>query len=359
MTWKSPKLRGSAVHMHLPIREALDDGATWICAPPDSREGGARGMYSEHASGWQRATFSPLASPLTPLQLSARNRDPHRTGYRYQFSPVPAQRNELRQQPLRSGRGWSQFSRQSGRNEMASRGWRHPENPDFTPQHFWNVLNECRQTHNQVRDTIAGLPQIVPKLNLTCVPMKYEEQPMPGPTTEQHEIPPLIRYKENVQQQIRRTTRKRESFAHEERRRTSEPRTARNSHVVSKQLNFPDHTAAAVSNPMGGDRDKQNTKFEDIHSLPGMFSSTKGQQRSLLATDKELMNLQHRKLGIKPQGTKWDLRGHLKAEDKTLEVAQVAAAIMANQNLEVSLFFSLSTSTIDDDGSYSLACLLF
>jgi hypothetical protein len=54
-----------------------------------------------------------------------------------------------------------------------------------------------------------------------------------------------------------------------------------------------------------------------------------------VATDKELMNLQHRKLGIKPLGAEWDLRGTLQAQDRTLQVAQVAAGAMANQNLEV------------------------
>ena len=71
------------------------------------------------------------------------------------------------------------------------------------------------------------------------------------------------------------------------------------------------------------------------HSNLNDKDESANRRRAHVGTDEEVMSLQHRKLGIQPKGKIWNLHSQLRAPDKTLEAMQVAAAIMANPNLEV------------------------
>ena len=261
----------------------------------------------ESTGVFERASFSPAEEPASRLgSPAARGDTGTREGYRYRFS-LPEYKPDVSRwsPPKRSGRGWSQFSTQvtprgkSGREAaVPADRWRHPCNPDFTPQSFWNILEEFRQPLecNKENDTVlpASLPQIVPKLNLSFLPNAAQ--------------PGLVQPGQNEDREGRR-----------------------NVHIPALKKS-------------GRNRLQRDSNREPAEPS---FTSLQRHQRpsSFVATDKELMNLQHRKLGIKPLGAEWDLQGTLQAEDMTLQVAQVAAGAMANQNLEVRPCPCLSSPT--------------
>jgi len=270
----------------------------WVRAPPDSREGGLRAVAYHAGNGdWQRASFSPPGSSESP----AKSPDGHHSRDA-RFSPrLKHDKARKWSVPKRSGRGWSQFV--DSTLSTAPCEFVHPVNPDLTPLSFWSVLSEFRQTHANVRDSVsqadtllepARLPQIVPKLNFSRLPGVKSIIP-----TNEH----------NVQQ--RRDHHR------------SPSRVRREGGETNASLREP-HTGLN-SEPCRG----IEAELKDI------FSPAAHRRRSLLATDEEVMGLQHRRLGIHPYGKKWDLRGQLRAEDRTLQMTQVAAAIVSNPTLEV------------------------
>lgn len=180
--------------------------------------------------------------------------------------------------------------------------WRHPCNPDFTPQHFWNILEDFRHPLEwKDDDTVlpASLPQIVPKINLSLIPNAAQ--------------PGLVQPSQ------------------------SKDREERNVHMPVLRKTGRDWLRSNHSRALAGPGSFPSPKNDMPESQSNWFTSLQRPQHSssFVATDKELMNFQHRKMGIKPFGVEWDLRGSLQAQDRTLQVAQVAAAVIANQNLEV------------------------
>ena len=283
-------------------------------------------MRTENNGVFERASFPPAEEPASRLgSPAARGDTGTREGYRYRFS-LPEYKPDVSRwsPPKRSGRGWSQFSMQvtPSRGKSGSEAavpaamWRHPCNPDFTPQRFWKILEEFRQPLmcNKEDDTVlpASLPQIVPKLNLSFLP--NAAQPWLGQDEDRegrhHEHMPAL------------------------------GKTGRN----RLQRHRNRELAEPGSFPLGSPEDNMTNGQRNSWSS---FTSLQRHQHfsSFVATDKELMNLQHRKLGIKPLGAEWDLRGTLQAQDRTLQVAQVAAGAMANQNLEVRPCPCLSSPT--------------
>ena len=302
-------------------------------APASARGGGE--MREEDAGIFQRASFSPTAEPASRLgSPAARGDTSSREGYRYHFSPLPPKKPDgsRRWSPVkRSGRGWSQFtpldaqSRGNSGRELASQPkWRHPFNPDFTPQRFWNILEEFRQPygHGPADSPVApaSLPHIVPKLNLSFLPNAAPRgvgRPGGDEGGEgQHGHMPVTRNMPVLRKARRGTPREQQNL---QRAGQRSPRAHRLILAATRgPLDLPEHDLP-----------------EEEANLGGLITSTHGRRLSLAATDKELMGLQHRKLGIKPLGIKWDLRGLLHSEDRTLQTAQVAAGVMANQNLQV------------------------
>ena len=280
-------------------------------------------MSTEITGVFERASFSPAEEPASRLgSPAARGDTGTREGYRYRFS-LPEYKPDVSRwsPPKRSGRGWSQFSTQvtprgkSGREAaVPADRWRHPCNPDFTPQSFWNILEEFRQPLecNKENDTVlpASLPQIVPKLNLSFLPNAAQ----PGQNEDREgrrnvHIPALRKAGRNRLQK-------------DSNREPAEP------------------GSFSLGSPEDNMTESQRNSWNSFTSLQRHKHPS-----SFVATDKELMNLQHRKLGIKPLGAEWDLQGTLQAEDMTLQVAQVAAGAMANQNLEVRPCPCLSSPT--------------
>ena len=92
----------------------------------------------------------------------------------------------------------------------------------------------------------------------------------------------------------------------------------------------------------GAQNERGNVHHENASK--GMDALDIRRQRSILESDEEIKGIQYSKLGIKPQGTVWNLRRLLISENKFLETMQVAAAIMANPNLEVCTLLSLLPS---------------
>ena len=283
----------------------------------------------ESTGVFERASFSPAEEPSSRLGSPATRGDTGtREGYRYRFSPPPLEYKQgVWLDAKRSGRGWSQFSTHvtprgtTGREAaVPATRWRHPCNPDFTPQSFWNVLEEFRQPLecNKEDDKVlpASLPQIVPKLNLSFLPNAAQPgQPwQPG---------------QNEDGEGRRNVGKPAL------RKAGRNRLHRDSNRV-----LVEPGSFSLGSPEDNVTESQRNSWNS-------FTSPQRHQHpsSFVATDKELMNLQHRKLGIKPLGAEWDLRGTLQAEDMTLQVAQVAAGAMANENLEVRPCPCLSSPT--------------
>jgi hypothetical protein len=103
-----------------------------------------------------------------------------------------------------------------------------------------------------------------------------------------------------------------------------------------KGLNAPLNAARLGSGLRTPGRDmrppKAKGRRQDIGNEEAVAAPEK---RRIVATYDEVMGLQHRKLGINPRGRIWDLRGRLNADDATLQVTQVAAAVLGNPNLEV------------------------
>ena len=143
----------------------------------------------------------------------------------------------------------------------------------------------------------------------------------------------------NEEGRSKMTARKVGHYGHEGRRTHGYPIASKHPERPRISSHVPHPTSAAASHLMRENgRAKQDDGGADLFTI---LSPARHGKRALLATDAEVMGLEHRKLGIKPFGTEWDLRGQLKAGDKTLEVMQVAAAIMANPNLEVCPFLSI------------------
>ncbi len=234
-----------------------------------------------------------------------------RDGFRYLFSPLcPKDGNSPRspRSPLSpkhgngprrwkprkwSGRGWSQFGMVAEMTE-----WKNPDKPDLTPQRFWNGLEEFRKMHTHVRESLnvdestihplpVSLPQIVPKLNLARLP---------------------------------------QCSASKGKGMITKMNSSRCQNILSIPVRVGDLSWGA-----------QNSRGNDHHENAGkgMDSLDIRRQRSILESDEEIKGIQYSKLGIKPQGTVWNLRRLLISENKFLETMQVAAAIMANPNLEV------------------------
>ena len=145
------------------------------------------------------ATASIEWTSFSPPQTAGSRRRPARLPdeYRYYFPTSPPDSARLGSKPCspkdsnprrwsppkRSARGWSQFTRESSARESPPSSelsetpdFRHPINPDLTPRRFWDALAEFRQSHSPVQENaaeasarrlpVAGLPQIVPRLNL-------------------------------------------------------------------------------------------------------------------------------------------------------------------------------------------------
>jgi hypothetical protein len=295
-------------------------GDPWL--PPESREGRRGTARSEY----QRVTFSPPRTGASRLSTPRSGSDAWRTGaarsrvgtassrdgYTYQFSPEPSQ-SPRRWSPLpRTGRGWSQFSAYADIKAARSPtplpdvDFKHPVHPDLAPSHFWNLLADLRKT--PVLPT--ALPQIVPQLDLSRVPTGSSGRGIP------------LWNKAGAHSASRRAPEKKDSIARPGRGPLSESRAIR----LSSGLRTP-QTERTPSRP--------KPKRQGDGSESELVASTVKEKRRIVATDEEIMGLQHRKLGINPRGRVWDLRRQLNDDDRTLQITQVAAAIVGNPNLEV------------------------
>ena len=271
-------------------------------------------------------SFSPPKTGEVRLENQGVKDEGSRDGFCYLFSPLsPKDGNSPRSPRLPlspkhgngprrwkprkcSGRGWSQFGMVA---EMTD--WKNPDNPDLTPQRFWNGLEEFRKMHTHVRESLkvdepvkvdelvhplpvslpvyplpVSLPQIVPKLNLARLPQCS---------------------------------------------------ASKGKGMITKMNSFRCKNILSITPVRVGDLSSgaQNERGNVHHENAGkgMDALDIRRQRSILESDEEIKGIQYSKLGIKPQGTVWNLRRLLISENKFLETMQVAAAIMANPNLEV------------------------
>ena len=290
-------------------------GDPWL--PPETREG----RRSTARSEYQRVTFSPprtgASSPRSGSDAwrtgAARSRvgtASSRDGYTYQFSPEPSQ-SPRRWSPLpRTGRGWSQFSAYADMKAARSPtplpdvDFKHPVHPDLAPSHFWKLLADIRET--PVLPT--ALPQIVPKLDLSRVPTGSGGKGIP------------LWNKAAAHSASRRAPEQKDSIA----------RPGRGGYSRAIRLNSGLRTPQTERTPS-----RSKPKRQGDGSESEFVASTVNEKRRIVATDEEIMGLQHRKLGINPRGRVWDLRRQLNDDDRTLQITQVAAAILGNKNLEV------------------------
>lgn len=184
--------------------------------------------------------------------------------------------------------------------------FKHPVNPDLAPSHFWNLLADLRKTpvlSAGVQPTV--LPQIVPKLDLSRVPSANIGKGM---------------------SLLKKTT------PHQESNREHENK---DDIVGSSRSSFIDSRAVRLGSGLHTPQTEKAPSRKNPQREAESAKAAIHQKRRIVATDKEIMSLQHRKLGINPWGRIWDLRRQLNADDRTLQVMQVAAAVLGNPNLEV------------------------
>ena len=189
--------------------------------------------------------------------------------------------------------------------------FKHPVNPDVTPQHFWTFLSDLRARKTPPPQAASWsvlptvLPQIVPKLKLSNLPSPSSGMDIPVSSAVQTGLPQAPK-----QDAVRR--------------RGKGPTAGRNAARLGSGLRTP---GSDMRPPKANGRRQEMGDEEEAVSAP--------EKRRIVATYDEVMGLQHRKLGINPRGRIWDLRGRLNADDTTLQVTQVAAAVLGNPNLEV------------------------
>ena len=354
-----------------------------------SREGQAQEVKERSVShvdtgGWQLASFSPPQTadsrPSVSHESQRRGGLSSRDGYRYSFSPAPPSAagsqsarghispasiesrlstgtlQRLRQMttpedpdlsarqwwpPIRSSRGWSQFTEfDCSQTEAAppeqptpgeSESFRHPFKPDLTPRRFWESLHEINsvmprkqaaksqsQVSTAVQKTLGGAGD---KTNAVQKSSRTKQTKLSSrPSLDlnsggwSHEDPAgnddaiLLTRSNSRKARMSQNSRYATGVDDGSNSHGSIGLTSRHSSLQSVQL--VGLRESPVEGNVNGPREKEP-----------------GTKRMVGVEDADVMALPYTMLGIHHTGKRWDLRGKLKSHARTLEIMQVATHV--------------------------------
>ena len=345
-----------------------------------------RAVFHVDTGGWQWASFSPPQTagsrPSVSHESQRRGGLSSREGYRYSFSPAPPSAagsqsardrispasiesrlstgtlQRLRQMttpedpdlsarqwspPMRSSRGWSQFTEfDCSQTEAAppeqptpgeSESFRHPFKPDLTPRRFWESLHEINSVMPR-RQAAKSQSQVSTDAYKT----------LGGAGGTPNAVPKLSRTKQTKRSSRPSLDLNSGGWSHEDPAGNDDATLLTRSNSRKARMSLNSRFATGVddgSNSAGSlgltsrHSSFQSAQLVGLRKSPvegtvnglGHTEKGPGTHRMVGVEDSDVMALPYTMLGIHHTGKRWDLRGKLKSHARTLEIMQVATHI--------------------------------